>query len=92
MKKLFAVIALASCMGVAFAAEPVALTDGQMDNVSAGGAAVSFANALAVGNVAATAWTLTDTAVLGLIRVPTQAGSLLIDTGYALSKSFASAI
>jgi len=92
MKKLFAVIALVSSMGAAYAAEPVALTDDQMDNVSAGGSAVSFADALAVGKVAATAQTWTDTAVLGLIRVPTQAGSLLIDTGYAYSKSFASAI
>ena len=35
MKKLFATIALLSGMGVAYAG-PVALTDGQMDNVSAG--------------------------------------------------------
>jgi hypothetical protein len=92
MKKLFAVIALASSMGVAYAAEPVALTDGQMDNVSAGGTAVALADALAVGKVAATAYTITDTAVLGLVRFPTQAGSLLVDTGAAYSKSFASAL
>lgn len=91
MKKLFAVIALASSMGVAYAAEPVTLTDGQMDNISAGGSATAVAGALALGTVAATAMTFTETQVTGLIRVPTQAGSLLIDTGWANSKSFASA-
>lgn len=91
MKKLIAVIALASSMGVAYAAEPVTLTDNQMDNVSAGGTAWSYAWADAVGHVSATSQTITTTSVIGLVSVPTQGGHLLIDTGFAGSYSFASA-
>lgn len=36
MKKLIAIFALASSMGAAYADQPVALNDAQMDNVTAG--------------------------------------------------------
>ncbi|TRX02913.1 hypothetical protein [Candidatus Methylobacter oryzae] len=49
MKKLIAVIALASGMGAAYADQPVALTDAQMDNVSAG-ALVQVSEAAGTGN------------------------------------------
>lgn len=91
MKKLIAVIALASSMGVAYANEPVALNDVQMDNVSAGGTAFAFADAQVLGfNHSATTQTIADAKVLGLVVVPTQAGHLLIDTGYSTSSSYAS--
>lgn len=89
MKKIIAVIALASSMGVAYAGEPVALTDGQMDNVSAGGTAFSFGNALALGPTFAGTTTITGATVTVLGVVPTQAGHITIDTGAANSYSAA---
>lgn len=51
-------------MGSAFAAEPVALTDTQLDNVSAGGAAASAAAlSLAVGFIGAATQDVTVTQV-----------------------------
>ncbi|MCF7972107.1 MAG: hypothetical protein K9L22_13205 [Methylococcaceae bacterium] len=91
MNKLITVIALASSMGLANA-EPVSLTDGQMDQVSAGGTAWSFAGATAIGNSFATTETITYAEVLGLVVVPTQGGHILVDTGVAMSSSFASAL
>lgn len=65
MKKVIAVIALVSSMGAAYADEPVALTDKQMDNVSAGGGlAFTTAGAAAIGrSVAATRTTGISTVV-----------------------------
>jgi len=51
-------------MGSAFAAEPVALTDTQMDKVSAGGAAAgALAVSIAIGDVAAATKDFTLTTV-----------------------------
>lgn len=54
MKKLIAVIALASGMGAAYADQPVALTDTQMDNVSAG--ALIQASSATAGGTASAVW------------------------------------
>jgi hypothetical protein len=68
MKKLIAIIALTSGMGAAYADQPVALNDAQMDNVSAGALAstaegLGLATALygatqvvATANTAANVW------------------------------------
>lgn len=92
MKKLIAVIALASSMGVAYADEPIALTDGQMDNVSAGGFAFSNAYANALGVLAASTSTSTITQVNVLATVPTQAGQITIDQAQSWSVSQALAL
>lgn len=92
MKKFIAVIALASSMGVAYADEPVALTDSQMDNVSAGGFAFSNALANAFGVVAAATQTVTDTKVTVITVIPTQAGQITVDKAQSSSLSLAIAL
>ncbi len=92
MKKIIAVIALASSMGVAYAGEPVALTDSQMDNVSAGGFAFSNAIASALGVVAAGTQTVTNTQVNVLSVTPTQAGQITVDQAQSWSNSAAYAL
>lgn len=92
MKKLIAVIALASSMGIAYADEPVALTDGQMDNVSAGGFAFSNALAQALGVVASSTKTETLTTVNVLQVIPIQAGQITVDQAQSWSLSEASAL
>lgn len=91
MKKLVAVIALASSMGVAYA-EPVALTDSQMDNVSAAGSAFSTALASALGVVAAGTTTTSLTTVEALEVIPTQAGQITVDLATSVSTSEAIAL
>jgi len=81
MKKLIATIALVSSMGVAYAAEPVALTDGQMDNVSAGyQASGSYTDGTAF------AWygtaTVNSSAYTGADYYGTYAGSQTTSTAY----------
>lgn len=92
MKKLIAVIALAASVGVAYANEPVALTDTQMDNVSAGGYSFSTALADAFGVLAASTNTQTLTSVQVLQIVPTQAGQITVDQAQSWSVSQASAL
>jgi hypothetical protein len=92
MKKLIAVIALASSMGFAYADEPVALTDTQMDNVSAGGFGFSFANANALGILSASTNTVTWTDVTVLQIIPIQAGQITVDMAQSYSLSEASAL
>lgn len=92
MKKIIAVIALASSMGAAYANEPVALTDGQMDNVSAGGFAFATAFADAFGVVAAGTETITKTQVNVLSVIPTQAGQITVDQAQSWSSSAAYAL
>jgi hypothetical protein len=92
MKKLIAIIALASSMGVAYADEPVALSDVQMDNVSAGGFAFSFGEANAFGAISAATQTILKTNVTVLGIIPTQAGQITIDQAQAWSSSSASAL
>lgn len=71
MKKLIAVVALASSMGFAYAAEPVALTDSQMDVVSAG-AVVTFADSLAsaLGHSTVSTYTKDTANVANILTVP----------------------
>jgi hypothetical protein len=92
MKKLIAIIALASSMGVAYANEPVALTDTQMDNVSAGGFAFATAFADAFGYISAATQTVNTTNVTVLGIIPTQAGQITVDQAQAWSSSSASAL
>lgn len=92
MKKLITVIALATSMGVAYAEEPVALTEGQMDMVSAGGFAFSDALANALGVLAAATYTQTVTQVDVLATIPIQAGQITIDQAQSWSNSEASAL
>lgn len=92
MKKLIAIIALASSMGVAYADEPVALSDVQMDNVSAGGFAFSFGDAHAFGAISAATQTILKTNVTVLSIIPTQAGQITIDQAQSWSSSSASAL
>jgi uncharacterized protein len=92
MKKLITVLALATSMGVAYADEPVALTDGQMDMVSAGGFAFSNALANAFGVLAAATQTITATQVDVLLTIPTQAGQITVDQAQSWSTSSATAL
>lgn len=92
MKKLIAVIALTAGMGVAYADEPVALTDAQMDQVSAAGTATSISLANAFGITAAATATLNQTWVSVLAVIPTQAGQLTVDQTYAASSSAAGSL
>jgi len=92
MKKLITVLALATSMGVAYADEPVALTDGQMDMVSAGGFAFSNAIANAFGVLAAASQTITQTQVDVLLTIPTQAGQITVDQAQSWSTSSATAL
>lgn len=91
MKKLVAVIALASSMGVAYA-EPVALTDSQMDNVSAAGSAWATALANAFGVLTAGTATSTTTTVEAIQIIPTQAGQITVDLATSVSTSEAVAL
>lgn len=72
-------------MGSAFAVEPVALTETQMDNVSAGGLAIAGASATAVGLLGAATLTQTLTTVQVLRVVPTQGGQILQDIATSIS-------
>ena len=66
MKKLIPLAASAALLALAStanAAQPVALTDGQMDGVTAGGVAIANAAALALGEVTADTATETSTNV-----------------------------
>jgi uncharacterized protein YaiE (UPF0345 family) len=92
MKKLIAVITLASAMGVAYAEEPVALTDSQMDNVSAGGFAFSSSAAAALGVIAAATATENESFVEVLDVIPIQGGQIVVDQATSWSYSAAAAL
>jgi len=72
-------------MGSAFAGEPVALTESQMDNVSAGGLATADAAALALGLFGAATLTATATSVHVLHVLPTQGGQITQDVATSLA-------
>lgn len=74
-------------MGSAFADEPVALTETQMDNVSAGGIADAVAQAGASGLLAAATLTQTVTSVTVQHITPTQGGQITQDLAVSLSHS-----
>lgn len=92
MKKLIAVITLASAMGVAYAEEPVALTDSQMDNVNAGGFAFSNSAAAALGVIAAATTTQNESLVQVLDVIPIQGGQIVVDQATSWSYSEAAAL
>ncbi len=89
--KIVAVSALLAGMSVA-QANPVALTDTQMDNVTAAGTAGATALALASGAIFGTTLTFTNTSVTVLGIIPTQAGQLTIDWAQSVSHSSGSAL
>jgi len=74
-------------MGSAFANEPVALTETQMDNVTAGGTAVAGADALAWGLFGASTLTKAITSVQVLNALPVQGGWVTQDKTVSLSYS-----
>jgi len=85
MKLLKTIVAsvLVVGMGSAFAAEPVALTETQMDNVSAGGFAFANSGAIAAGTYGAATLTTTNTFVKVLDQQPTQGGLITQDWAHA---------
>lgn len=89
MKRLISAAALALPLltaGIATAGEPMKLTEGQMDGVTAGGSALALASAAGVGSVVYTgAETLAGVAVLHSISSEATTISLVG------SKSFAAA-
>ncbi len=89
--KIVAVSALLAGMSVA-QANPVALTDTQMDNVTAAGTANAGAVAAAIGLIFGTTLTSTFTSVTVLGIIPTQAGQLTIDQAVSISHSSGSAL
>lgn len=72
-------------MGSAFADEPVALTETQMDTISAGGYALADAGAVAAGLLGAATLTTTFTSVTVLGVLPTQGGQITRDATLSLS-------
>jgi hypothetical protein len=91
MKKIIAVIAFLFSMGTAYANEPVALTDGQMDNVSAGGYAFANSLANAYGALYAATSTLNHTTVTVMLVQPIQGGQITTDLATSSSSSQSSA-
>lgn len=79
--------ALVIGMGSAFAAEPVALTETQMDNVTAGGTAVATALGSAFGLFSASTLTAAATSVTILGVLPTQGGQITQDWTQSVSAS-----
>lgn len=77
-------------MGSAFAAEPVALNETQMDTVNAAGFATAEAIAAAAGVFGAATLTATQTSVTVLHVTPTQGGQITQDA--ALSYAHAEGI
>lgn len=83
--KTIAASVLVLGMGSAFADEPVALTETEMDNVSAAGLAGAEAFAYATGLFSAATYTNTSTGVQVLQYYPTQAGQITQDFTYSSS-------
>ncbi|MBN2864994.1 MAG: hypothetical protein JXK16_03210 [Thiotrichales bacterium] len=83
---------LALGMGSAFANEPVALTEAQMDKVSAGGLALAQAAAAANGLLQAATLTQTATAVQVIAILQTQGGQITQDLTQSASHSEGAAI
>ncbi|MGJ0491278.1 hypothetical protein [Methylobacter sp.] len=79
-------------MGSAFADEPVALTETQMDNVTAAGLAVADAGAIAAGLLTAATATKTTTGVIVLNTYATQGGQITKDFAFSISKSAGAAL
>jgi len=77
--------ALVISMGSAFADEPVALTETQMDNVTAAGTAIALSAANAFGWLGATTDTRAVTSVQVLRIVPTQGGQVTQDWTQSVS-------
>jgi predicted nicotinamide N-methyase len=89
MKKLISLAAGATLLALAStanAAQPVALTDGQMDGVTAGGVAIANGASLALGEVTAETATETstnvDTVFPGIIAIGQSFSQALATGGF----------
>lgn len=88
--KLLSIVAAGMFLGmagVASAAEPVKLSEAQMDGVTAGGIAYAEAYADAYGKFAAASATQVLTTVQVVYTLPTQAGQLTWDLTTAAAAS-----
>jgi hypothetical protein len=88
--KLCALLAGASLValaGMANAAEPVPLSDKQLDGVTAGAAAVGTGQALALGDFLTLTQTVTATDAVTSLTITNANGSLTQITGSALGQS-----
>jgi len=83
LSSLVAGVALLALTGTAFAGQPLKLSNGQMDSVSAGGVGIANAASLALGEVTADTATQTSTNV-------STAGATL--THIAIGQSFSQAL
>lgn len=92
IKMIFASVLLAGGMSVASADEPVALTEAQMDNVTAAGLATAGAFGDALGVLAATTLTTVGTSVQVVEIIPIQAGQITVDLTQSVSHSEAAAL
>ena len=90
--KMIAASVLLVGMSTAYANEPVALSEAQMDNVTAGGSAFATAFGDAFGVIGATTFTAVATSVEVLEIIPIQAGQITVDFTQSLSHSEAAAL
>jgi len=90
--KIIAASALLAGMSVAQANEPVALSDAQMDRVTAAGTATAGALANAFGIIGATTLTSVFTSVEVLDIIPIQAGQITVDQTISVSHSEGAAL
>ena len=90
--KMIAASALLVGMSTAYANEPVALTEAQMDHVTAGGVATALALGNAYGVINAGTLTVVGTSVQVLEIIPIQAGQITVDWTQSSSHSEAFAL
>jgi Flp pilus assembly protein CpaB len=79
-------------MGSAFAAEPLALTETQLDNVNAGGFAFASADVFAHGFLGAVSLTQTFSGVSVLQVLQTQGGQITQDRTLSISHAEGAAL
>lgn len=92
MKKLIAIVALASSMGAAYADQPVALNDAQMDNVAAGFAAYSAAAGAGLAGALFGYTNVTSSAGTVATPLTTAAGVTVDATAFGLLPRSAAAV
>lgn len=70
-------VPLLAMSGLVFAAEPMQLSDAQMESVTAGGFADALATAIAIGKSTAATQTFTETTLQALTPVPSELSRLV---------------
>lgn len=88
---LLAGVALVAFAGAANAAEPMVLSNGQMDGITAGAAANANAAALALGDFDAFTQTVTATNSVTTLRLTNPDGTVSFTPGIAIGQSYAAA-